>query len=86
MTELQQMHVRCIDLVFACDYYVRLFDQVRSGRSLEELKSMSRGEEITSFWNQFWFDLPDNRTIHRQPFNEICEICEYDYRDEEEMD
>lgn len=32
--------------------------------------------DIISFWNDFWFELPDSPAIHRVPFYDICDICE----------
>lgn len=83
-----EMHKSCIDKIYSYDYFVQLFEICRDSKGYTEqsLADLSDPELICSFWNYFWFTLPDNMSIQRQPFNSICDICEYDYRDETEVD
>lgn len=82
--EYIRMHRNCFEAVYANDYYINLFEEIihNSGyiypcNLLEEPNS----SHICSFWNDFWFALPDNAAIRRPPFFSICEMAEYDYRE-----
>lgn len=82
--KLVAMHTRCINEVMSKDYYVGCFLNVvdyREFDDLEEVKSLTDHSRIVSFWDAFWYALPDSPAIHREPFNLISEICEYDYRE-----
>ena len=85
--DLISMHTSCIDEVLRNDYYVNLFFAVvdqNEFANIDELRIAKNASKIVSFWNSFWFVLPDTRSIHRHPFNLICDICEYDYREYDE--
>lgn len=73
---IRDWHQALINQVYKNDYYVNLLDYV--SKKFPPASEISL-KEIHSFWNQFWIGLPDSRSIHRQPFNEICEICEGNY-------
>lgn len=85
--DLVPMHTMCIDAVLNNDYYVDLFFSIvdqNEFADLDELRNAKDASDIVSFWNSFWFALPDNESIHRHPFNTICNICEFDYREDDE--
>lgn len=94
MNELIEMHLNCIEQVKLRDYYLNRFQEVaeRTGLAWAHpetneiddtmLYRLDNPEKIVGFWNKFWCALPDSNAIHRKPFYQICDICEYDYRDE----
>ena len=85
--ELISLHMFCIDNVLSSDYYVDLFFTVidhSKFADLDELRTITDVSRIVSFWNDFWYALPDTPAIHRHPFNTICDICEFDYREDDE--
>lgn len=67
MTEMMKRHLEVLSRVHSNNYYVHL---------LEGIPSPIQDDEIASFWNVFWARLPDSRTIHRQPFYDICDLAE----------
>lgn len=75
-----QVHSETLEQVHQNDYYLNILDR------LEESSEINTSEDIVIFWNKFWFSLPDNKAIHRPPFYTICDLCEFDYRDEEILD
>ncbi len=76
---IQQKHKELIELIYAYDYYVRIFNQVKEKCPVDENDANS----VTSFWNDFWFALPYSPAIHRPPFNQICDIAEGNYLNEQ---
>ena len=82
---LEMLHIQCVDSVMKNDYYVNTFFATSKYANLEELRDMKDCLEIVSFWNNFWFALPDSANIHRKPFDLICDICKYDYREDDEQ-
>jgi len=85
--DLVLMHTLCTNEVLHNDYYVDLFftsvDQ-NEFVDLDELRNTKDASRIVSFWDSFWFVLPDTISIHRHPFNLICDICEYHYKEYDE--
>jgi len=79
--DIKAMHVSVIDKVFMKDYYVSIFSRVLESKnmSLEQLVDMNDPEAICTFWNVFWFALPDSMNIRREPFFEICDLAEGSY-------
>ena len=67
--------MKVIDLersIYSNDYYVKLWERVKNGRDITGL----RDEELCMMLNDFWDILPDSMSIHREPFNEMCDLCE----------
>jgi len=84
MLNLQILHETCIEKVYQNDYYVDLFKKtVMSTLGDRSVYSLSNSREIADFWNTFWLALPDNPSIHREPFYLICDICEYIFGSDE---
>lgn len=81
-------HKNCIDKIYSYDYFVRLFEQCVSdeGFSKESILELTDPNKIVWFWNMFWYALPDSEAIRRHPFDIICNICEWDYKNETGMD
>lgn len=73
-------HRKVYDEVYKNQYYLDLFERVclKNG-GLGESYALQNPEKICSFWNTFWFGLPDSRSIHRHPFNLICDLAEGGY-------
>lgn len=70
-----EAHKKCWDAVEENDYYVNVLYKVfRQNHSV-----INSASDIKSFWNDFWYELPDSPSIHREPFNLICEICEGEF-------
>ena len=67
--------MKVIDLersIYSNDYYVKLWEQVKNGRDITGLSD----EELCMMLNDFWYILPDSLSIHRAPFNALCDLCE----------
>ena len=76
MTELFELHGECVKAVFDNNYYVDIFKEIRACKFPTVLNEY----DIIEFWNCFWFELPDSKEIHCQPFYMICDICESDLK------
>lgn len=76
MNEYLEMHKRCLAEVIANDYYLSIFRNVEA--KYTDIQTCEDPKIINSFWNDFWWNLPDSLAIHRQPFNLICDLCEYE--------
>ena len=66
---------KVIDLersIYSNEYYVNLWEQVKDGRDIKCLSDVTLCEML----NDFWYVLPDSRSIHRPPFNALCDLCE----------
>jgi hypothetical protein len=73
-------HRKVYNEVYSNDYYVSLFEQVcEKYGGLGESFGLQDPEKINSFWNDFWYALPDTKSIRRAPFGEICDLAEGDY-------
>lgn len=85
MMAIVEMHKNAIRQVYDKEYYIPLFDGAfrSKGYNEETLDALTDPSDIVSLWNDFWFRLPDYSSIHRDPFNLICDICEYDYREDD---
>lgn len=64
--------------VLSKNYYVHLLPvcfakyQINMNDILEYKCS---DDTLISFWNKFWFSLPDSPAIRIQPFYRICDLC-----------
>ena len=67
--------LKVIDLersIYSNDYYVSRWEQVKNGRDITGLSD----EDLCTMLNDFWYILPDSLSIHRAPFNALCDLCE----------
>lgn len=88
MTPVQQKSAELIRLIEEYDYYTLLLNDVLGmmSMSVENLTlGVYQDTLLITFWNKFWFALPDDRYIRRPPFNELCEICEMMFDGDEDM-
>lgn len=58
--------------IYSNDFYVSRWERIKNGR---DLRSMS-DSDLCSLLNKFWDALPDSMSIHREPFYDLCELCE----------
>ena len=67
---IKECHVDTIDAVYKSDYYLHLLPDWEPETT----------QDIIDYWNRFWMNLPDSKSIHRHPFYQICDIaeCRYD--------
>ena len=72
---LIECHRELHKLIYAYDYYVSIYEQIVEKYPVD----MADPESIHSFWNNFWYALPDTRAIQRDPFNFICDMAEGSY-------
>ena len=70
-----EVHDNTMKLVYENDYYINIFEYVK-GKDYPELDTP---RDIINLWDDFWFALPDNKSIHRTPFYQICDIAECKY-------
>ena len=54
------------------EFFVERWERVKDGRDLTQLCD----EELCDLLNKFWLVLPDSKSIQRQPFYELCDLCE----------
>jgi hypothetical protein len=78
-------HRKVFNSVYENHYYVDLLETLSEdfggpGNSF----GLQDPEKICSFWNRFWYSLPDNKSIHREPFYQICDLAEGEYLHMEE--
>jgi hypothetical protein len=86
MTEIQQRSADLTNLIFAYDYYTRCFHAAMEECNMTVADIMVgevTDENLVSMWNVMWGMLPDSRAIHRQPFDDLCDLCTADYRGDE---
>jgi len=81
--ELAVEHRRVFDEIYENQYYLETFDRIcqKFGGAGESF-GLQDPEKINSFWNAFWYDLPDNVSIHRKPFYSVCDLAEGSYLEE----
>jgi hypothetical protein len=73
-------HAKVVDLVYAHDYYIHIFNAVRKSYADRNMKT-----NTPYFWHDFWVDLPDTLAIRRAPFFQICDLAERIYDTERDM-
>jgi hypothetical protein len=81
MNTVSEMHKQAIQAIYSTDYYVEIFHKIASF-SPEKVYDMEDEVKICDFWNTFWFALPDNKNIRREPFFLICDLAEGGYLEE----
>ena len=82
MSNLQTRAKALLIKIFETDYYPSTLSRVadRYGITLTTYAFDSASdEEIIDFFNAFWFALPDGPEIRRDPFFDLCDICEEVY-------
>jgi hypothetical protein len=86
MTEIQQRSIDLTNLIFAYDYYTRCFHAALEACDMtvgDIMVGEVADEPLVRMWNVMWGMLPDSRAIHRQPFDDLCDLCATDYRADE---
>lgn len=68
-------HKNLVKAIYEYDYFVNTFERAQETFELD----LAVPEQICSFWNHFWYMLPDNPMIQRDPFNRICDFAEGAY-------
>lgn len=63
---IKECHKELLSSVYNNDYYVSLLPEEKPETT----------QEIITYWNRFWSSLPDNKSIRRNPFYEVCDIAE----------
>ena len=58
--------------IYSNNYYVELWEQAKNERDITQ----TGDEELCTMLNDFWDILPDSMSIHREPFNALCDLCE----------
>lgn len=76
MTEIQrrslELHNKILDENYFVDLYKRVLFQCGN---IED----QTDEELIGMWNGFWEYLPDDKSIRRPPFFELCDLAEEIY-------
>lgn len=68
-------HNKLVEAVYAYDYFVTTFERAKASFELDPTVP----EQVCSFWNHFWYMLPDHSSIRRQPFERVCDMAEGEY-------
>ena len=79
MTTYHQQVINLQDLIYKEDYWVKMWEYVLTLHNTNKQLLLSQtysDEHLTTILNQFWGMLPDDMTIHRPPFNVLCDLCE----------
>ena len=80
MDEAVQKHRSVYSQVYDEDYYLDIFERVcENYGGLGNCFALQDPLKINNFWNDFWYELPDSKHIHRNPFYDICDLAEGDY-------
>lgn len=66
---IKECHNEVLEDVYNEDYYINLLPEGKP----------ETPQEIISYWNQFWMNLPDYEGIRRDPFFKVCDIAECMY-------
>lgn len=69
MTETGIKHLELLGKVYKQEYYTRCLPKYI-------LPINAPDTDVISFWNDFWFRLPDSPAIHCPLFYEICDLIE----------
>ena len=75
-----------VKLIYNHDYYVNRFEYVLNSNHMKKDELILGNYDkikVIQMWNDFWLALPDSPTIHRTPFNELCDLCENIFGSEE---
>lgn len=82
-----QLHKEVIEEIKNTDYFFTLYiNLVVKEYPDTRIEDEQNQEKICSFWNIFWFLLPDSPSIHRGPFNKICELAEGSYLEQPKIE
>jgi len=79
MTQIQQQMKLVQQQIIDNAYYEGLYNKCLTlfGMSRIGIQSCSYSDsDIVSLANSFWMALPDNTSIRRQPFFQLCDIAE----------
>jgi len=74
-SNLVEEHKKLVQAIYEYDYYVSAFEYIKDSFDL----NFDSPEHICTFWNDFWYALPDHPAIHRDPFDRICDMAEGAY-------
>lgn len=78
-------HRKVFNLVYENQYYTDILENVsKDFGGPGNAFGLQDPEKICSFWNKFWYSLPDSKSIHREPFYQICDLAEGEYLQENE--
>ena len=69
MTGVETCALPIFEDVYNEDYYISLLPEGEP----------ETPQEIISYWNRFWMNLPDSGAIRRGPFFKVCDIAECMY-------
>lgn len=85
MTTIQENSKYLLGQIIKEQYFLPLFKQalkneMMSGEGIVD--GIYNDQALVSLWNEFWMLLPDNPSIQRHPFLELCDLCEEIFDDE----
>ena len=86
MTSIQQRSKDLSMKIFTRAYYVHLYLEVltKSGIQPSAIEKCELDDQkLIKMWNAFWLKLPDSPQIRRDPFFDLCDICEEIFADQE---
>ena len=64
------------------DYYISLYHQalIKHNMSIASIDQHEFSDkQLVKMFNDFWIALPDSMSIRREPFFELCDLCEEIY-------
>lgn len=71
--------------IYSYDYYVSRYEATLKQRGMTKVdveKQLYSDSQLWEMWSDFWFCLPDSKVIRREPFFEICNLCEEEPRED----
>lgn len=71
-------HKSLVNAVYEINYHKELFESIiqNSGLTRDQFFAQTDLSTIGKIWQNFLQQLPDNDSIQRVPFFDICEICD----------
>lgn len=82
--DIHQSSQDVITRIYNEEYYVIIFESLLQKFNWTKeafADSATSPSDIITFWNDFWFLLPDSPVIHCPLFYDICDIAEHIFDD-----
>lgn len=72
MTKYEIQISTLVDAIYDADYYVEIFERICG----PDAKLLHENPNAMNLLNNFWFALPDTRSIRTPVFFQLCDVIE----------
>ena len=89
MTNIQQRSILLIIQIIAHNYFVVEFNEALKSQDMAVVgiqEGLYDDQQLIMMWNEMWLALPDDASCRRQPFFELCDLCEEMFNEPDEVD